>query len=429
MRYMRVTFFMLAVCCLSCFGQSVTPNLGLTLPTQGAPNWGVTINTDLSLIDTFAGTTAIFPSSGTGVVVNTSATASRVATFSDIVGLWTSCTSGFLEFNGTCEAPINPGLSSFTSGTLSPLFTTSLGANPTTAPALTFTLTPAAANTVFGNFTGSAATPTFSSSPVFSAASLTNFPTFNQNTTGNAGTATALAATPTLCTVPNQFPTGILANGNATGCAAPAVPSGGLTSVGLSTPAYFTVTGSPLIANGTIAISATTGLAANQFLATPDGTTGALDVRSIVPDDLPLGTASTVGAVSVDNVSIKVSGAGQISATPTLGGTLSNTNASLGSGAGTGGTVTLTGLDGTHQLIIVPGTSPSTSASLVTVTYTATRGHVSYCTISPSNSATTLLNPATTVFMSANSATAYTITTGTSALTAAISYQWNISCP
>lgn len=42
--------------------------------------------------------------------------------------------------------------------------------------------------------------------------------TLNQNTTGNAATANALAANPTLCTT-GQAPTGIVANGNATGCA------------------------------------------------------------------------------------------------------------------------------------------------------------------------------------------------------------------
>ena len=42
----------------------------------------------------------------------------------------------------------------------------------------------------------------------------------NQSTTGNAGTATALASAPTLCTGGNVA-IGILANGNATGCTAP----------------------------------------------------------------------------------------------------------------------------------------------------------------------------------------------------------------
>jgi len=42
--------------------------------------------------------------------------------------------------------------------------------------------------------------------------------TLNQNTTGNAATATSLLGTPTLCTTGNA-PTGILSSGNATGCA------------------------------------------------------------------------------------------------------------------------------------------------------------------------------------------------------------------
>jgi hypothetical protein len=66
-----------------------------------------------------------------------------------------------------------------------------------------------------------------------------DIPTLNQSTTGNAATATALAATPTLCSTGNA-PTGILANGNATGCA----PISGATYIAGDT--------------GTISIDATT---------------------------------------------------------------------------------------------------------------------------------------------------------------------------
>ena len=104
-------------------------------------------------------------------------------------------------------------VTTFSAGTLSPLFTTSV-ATATSTPALSFSLSNAAANTVFGNFTGSPAAPTFTAAPTFSAANLTNFPTFNQNTTGNAATATALAATPSQCTG-GQYATGIAASGNA----------------------------------------------------------------------------------------------------------------------------------------------------------------------------------------------------------------------
>lgn len=76
------------------------------------------------------------------------------------------------------------------------------------------------AHTVYSNSTASSAAPTFTATPVFSAATLTGFPTFNQSTTGNAATATRFQGTPTLCSA-GQVPTGVGVNGNAVGCAAP----------------------------------------------------------------------------------------------------------------------------------------------------------------------------------------------------------------
>src|SRR5882724_5984310 len=55
-------------------------------------------------------------------------------------------------------------VTSFSSGNLSPLFTTSV-ATATTTPALSFTLSTAAANTVYGNDTGSTAAPHFFANP------------------------------------------------------------------------------------------------------------------------------------------------------------------------------------------------------------------------------------------------------------------------
>lgn len=69
------------------------------------------------------------------------------------------------------------------------------------------------------------------------------------------------------------------------------VPAGtgiGLSSVGLSTNStWLTVSNSPLVTNGVIALNLTTGLTQNQFLATPDGSTGAVGLREIVVNDLP----------------------------------------------------------------------------------------------------------------------------------------------
>ena len=62
--------------------------------------------------------------------------------------------------------------------------------------------------------------------PAVSAANLTNFPTLNQSTSGNAATATALAATPTKCSA-GYYPLGVDAQGNAQNCTAAASGGGG----------------------------------------------------------------------------------------------------------------------------------------------------------------------------------------------------------
>lgn len=67
-----------------------------------------------------------------------------------------------------------------------------------------------------------------------------------------------------------------------------AVPSGtGVTSVGLTLPSWYTVTGSPVTGAGTLAVTATTGQTAKSFLATPTGSTGAVSLRTIALGDLP----------------------------------------------------------------------------------------------------------------------------------------------
>jgi len=142
--------------------------------------------------------------------------------FSDLTGS-TQClhvnSSGQVSGTGSDCGAGGGGVSSFSAGALSPLFTTSV-ATATTTPALTFSLSSAAQNSVFaGPASGGAGTPSYQTAPTISAANMTSFPTLNQSTTGNAATATALAGTPTLCSSGNA-PTGILANGNATGCAA-----------------------------------------------------------------------------------------------------------------------------------------------------------------------------------------------------------------
>ena len=88
------------------------------------------------------------------------------------------------------------GLSIFTSQTtFNPLFTTSV-TNPTTTPNLGFAQIAAAQNSVLaGPASGGAGAYSFQTAPTISALNMTNFPMFNQNTTG---TAANLSGTPTL---------------------------------------------------------------------------------------------------------------------------------------------------------------------------------------------------------------------------------------
>lgn len=78
---------------------------------------------------------------------------------------------------------------------------------------------------------------------------------------------------------------------------------GVLSSVGLTAPALFTITGSPLTANGSIAI-AFASQSANLFLASPNGAAGVPAMRAIVGADLPV---SGVAAGSYGSASNSVS--------------------------------------------------------------------------------------------------------------------------
>lgn len=88
-------------------------------------------------------------------------------------------TSGqVLKWDGSFWAPAadNAGtgtVTSFSAGTLSPLFTTSV-ATPTTTPDLSFSLSNAGANTYFGNATGSSAAPSYTAAGALTKSDDTN---------------------------------------------------------------------------------------------------------------------------------------------------------------------------------------------------------------------------------------------------------------
>jgi hypothetical protein len=87
--------------------------------------------------------------------------------------------------------------------------------------------------------------------------------------------------------------------------------SGTVTSVALTVPSWLTVSGSPITTSGTLAITGTSE-SGNEFLASPNGSAGAMTPRAIVPADLPVATTSALGVVKPDGITVDVS-AGLIS--------------------------------------------------------------------------------------------------------------------
>jgi hypothetical protein len=191
-----------------------------------------------------------------------------------------------LQWNSSawvCSTLSGAGVSSFTGDG-------ALLSNSSSSGAVTATLTTAGAHKWWGNNTGSTATPAY----LFLTAA--DIPTLNQNTTGNAATATALASTPSLCPT-GQAPTGVLANGNATGCASIA-GGGSVTSVGVSqTGSIFTITNSPITTTGNINL-AFANETTNTFFAAPNGSTGTPTFRAIVAADVPTLNQNTTGSAA-----------------------------------------------------------------------------------------------------------------------------------
>lgn len=93
-------------------------------------------------------------------------------------------------------------------------------------------------------------------------------------------------------------------DGIATGATA---NTGTVTSVGLSLPTIFSVTGSPVTTSGTLTATLASQTA-NTFLAAPNGTAGAPTMRAIVAADIPTlnqNTTGSAGSVAWNNVTNK----------------------------------------------------------------------------------------------------------------------------
>lgn len=79
----------------------------------------------------------------------------------------------------------------------------------------------------------------------------------------------------------------------------PTLYSGTVTSVGLTMPSEFSVSGSPVTTTGTLAVTAASQ-SANRVYASPDGSAGAMSARALVAADIPSLAASKITSGTID---------------------------------------------------------------------------------------------------------------------------------
>jgi hypothetical protein len=242
-------------------------------------------------------------------------------------------------------------VNSVSAGTLPPIFTTSVS-SPTSNPVINFSLSVAAQNSIFGGpATGGTGAPSFQLAPTISAANMTSFPTFNQNTTGLAATATNLASYPTLCSG-GQFSLGLSSgsnncstpsgSGNVSNSGTPTVGQVGIwvtatTIQGVTAPAFSAanLTSFPTLNQNTTGTAAGLSAAYIDWNAVSGG-------ASILNKPTGTGTVTVVGAGSLTSTNCVTGGGSQTIQTPSAnctvdssGNLVANSLKSTGAAAGT----------------------------------------------------------------------------------------------
>ena len=302
----------------------------------------------------------------------------------------------------TADIPALPyGTGSVTSVALAlPSIMSVSGSPVTTTGTLTGTLTTQAANSLFaGPISGVGATPTFRALTTADIAGL------------GVGTVTSvgmtvpsiLSVTPSTITTSGSFALSLTTEsankifaGPSSGAAAiptlgsltsadiPALPygTGTVTSVGLSLPSIFNVTGSPVTTSGTLSATLSNETANYVFAGPTSGSSAAPSFRSLVSTDipsLPYGTVTSVsqsftgGLISVSGSPITSSGTLALTVAGTSGGipyfssgtnwassaALTSNALMIGGGAGSAPSTTTTGTGVLTALGVNTGSSGS----------------------------------------------------------------------
>lgn len=107
-----------------------------------------------------------------------------------------------------------------------------------------------------------------------------------------------------------------------------------------------------------------------------------------------------------------------------LRSTGSGATITAGAGAGTGASGSVSGGDMAGKIDITTGSSPSTSATVVTITFNASYAATPTVILTPGNAAAAALTGGTQVFVSSTSTTNFLVTSGSSALADSTQYIW-----
>lgn len=163
----------------------------------------------------------------------------------------------------------------------------------------------------------------------------------------------------------------------------------------------------------------------NRIVATTDGTYTA----GAVPIYNNSGNRFVAAVITGSNGVIVTPGSGTISITGNPSGLIVGTPTVVaGTGAGTSPTVSVTSNGRSLTLTVTTGTLPTgTGATVATITLATALSYTPTPTFSSGNNNSALLSGATMVYMNSTGTANVTITSGTTGLTAATTYIWNIS--
>ncbi len=142
--------------------------------------------------------------------------------------------------------------------------------------------------------------------------------------------------------------------------------SGTVTSVGLTVPNIFTVSGSAVTTSGNVGFTIASQGTGNQVFASPDGASGVPGFRVLVPADIPSLDAAKIGSGTLP---IARGGTGQVTATAALNALVPSQSGNSGKVLSTDGTNTSwvpAGGTGTVTSVGLSGTSIFSYGSAVT---------------------------------------------------------------